>query len=117
MKIQLTTRIKTSGTGFWSNVSKLVDLTQAEVLLLDDTFGELRVYFDAETWDVSKHGLIYTDQQFLDELRDRLMFESGNDFSTGAINDIHYSEQGMQGDNYVSFDIGADFIAELKQTA
>lgn len=114
MKIQITATVKTSGTGLWSTVAKSVKVTGAEALLLDNTFGELRVYFDTKTWNVNHYGLIYTDQQFLDELRDRL---SAMGFSTGAINDIHYSEQGMQGKDYVSFDIDADFIAELKQTA
>jgi hypothetical protein len=28
----------------------------------------------------------------------------------GLVVDLCYSEQGMQGDDYVSFDIGADFL-------
>jgi hypothetical protein len=33
-------------------------------------------------------------------------------FSDAALDDIDYSEQGMQGDNYVSMDVGSDFIRE-----
>ena len=52
----------------------------------------------------SKHGLIYTDRQFLRELRAFLDAHG----LPGA--DVDYSEQGMQGDNYVSLDIGKDFL-------
>jgi hypothetical protein len=34
-------------------------------------------------------------------------------FSEAEANDVSYSEQGMQGDEYVSCDVGAVFIAGL----
>jgi hypothetical protein len=67
-------------------------------------FGELRVYFDTDTWDIEKHGLIYTDRLFLKQLREKLS-EIGFEGS-----DVEYSEQGMQGDNYVSLDVGEKFL-------
>jgi hypothetical protein len=69
----------------------------------DRIFGELRVYFDIDTWDVNELGLIYTDGQFMGELRALLKAHGlpGDDVS--------YSEQGMQGDDYVSCDVGTKF--------
>ena len=67
-------------------------------------FGELRVYFNTKTWDISKHGLIYTDSQFL---RDLIRFLAAH----GLALDVDYSEQGMQGDDYVSLDVEGKFIA------
>jgi hypothetical protein len=32
-----------------------------------------------------------------------------------AGDDVDYSEQGMQGDNYVSFDVGAKFLKSWKK--
>ena len=52
-----------------------------------------------------QHGLIYTDAQFKRELRSFLETQ-GLDAT-----DVSYSEQGMQGDNYVSLDVGDKFIA------
>jgi len=76
----------------------------------DSRFAELRVYFDTNTWDVEQQGLIYTDEFFLTGLRNRLVMELG--FSRGAADDVDYSEQGMQGDTFVSLDAGKTFIAE-----
>ena len=36
-------------------------------------------------------------------------------FSESEANDVSYSEQGMQTDNYVSLDVGALFIAGLER--
>jgi hypothetical protein len=69
-------------------------------------FGELCVYFDTEDWDVNTDGLIYTDKQFLQELNAFLLQQ--------GLTEVGYSEQGMQGDNYVSLDVGAEFIKSFK---
>lgn len=96
----------TCGYGYWSDKQKQVRLTAINVPYInrEGTFGELRVYFDVASWSVPKDGLIYTDSQFLDQLRDHL-FLAGYDTS-----DVDYSEQGMQGDDYVSLDIGKNFL-------
>ena len=97
--------IETSGTGLWSNVIKEVKTTGYTIPYNNDfDFGELRVYFDTTGWDVNKDGLIYTDKQFLAEMREFLNIHGLNG------DDVDYSEQGMQGDNFVSFDIGKEFI-------
>ena len=98
--------IDTAGDGYWSTVSKLVKVTQLEMPYVNDegTFGELRVYFDTSTWDVEQDGLIYTDSLFLGELLERLHVAGLYTYR------VDYSEQGMQGDDYVSLDVGEGFI-------
>lgn len=104
--IQFQTEITTSGTGLWSTVSKPVLVTEIEIAYVNDekNFGELRVFFDTETWDVTEDGLIYTDEQFMSNLRILLTLIGL------AGEDVTYSEQGMQGNNYVSCDIGEEFL-------
>ena len=101
--------LNTAGNGLWSDTEtevRIVDMvldigTEYE----DDNtiFGEFRVYFDTHTWDTRKDGLIYTDKRFLRELREFLNAHG----LPGE--DVCYSEQGMQGDDYVSLDAGTDF--------
>lgn len=104
--------LNTGGGGYWSNTQQAVRITDMKLGYIDDefdagkhpTFGELRVYFDTKTWDVNKDGLIYTDRQFERELREFL------DLQGLAGKDVSYSEQGMQGDDYVSCDVGGKFL-------
>lgn len=108
---------ETAGDGLWSSEKTIVSLDRLELdpLEYEDepvTFGELRVYFDVRDWHVREDGLIYTDSKFLAELRDSLR-EYG--FSEAGARDVHYSEQGMQGDDYVSCDIGEAFIADWRR--
>jgi hypothetical protein len=66
-------------------------------------FAELCVYFNTRSWDVESMGLIYTDPGFISDLECYLT-------QIGLPNDIDYSEQGMQGDDYVSFDAGPEIV-------
>jgi hypothetical protein len=95
----------TAGDGYWSNVSKDVEVTDMQLGYVSDEqdFGELRVYFDTDTWNVNTDGLIYTDSQFEQDLMQFVKQQ-------GLVVDLCYSEQGMQGDNYVSLDVGAEFL-------
>lgn len=95
----------TNGRGLWSDVAKAVTIVDIKLGYLDDEkdFGELCVYFD-NSWNVDEDGLIYTDRQFEAELR---AFLTAHGL---AGDDVDYSEQGMQGDDYVSCDIGKAFI-------
>ena len=104
--ITVNATLHTNGQGYWSETAKAVTVTGIYVPYIaeDAEFGELCVYFNTDTWDVNKDGLIYTDEQFMLELRD-LLAAMGLDAK-----DVEYSEQGMQGDNYVSCDVGASFI-------
>jgi hypothetical protein len=86
-------------------VSKDVEVTDMKLGYVSDEqdFGELRVYFDTDTWNVNTDGLIYTDSKFKQDLM-KFVKEQG------LVVDLCYSEQGMQGDNYVSLDVGAEFL-------
>jgi hypothetical protein len=97
----------TDGSGYWSRVQKTVQIVDMRVPYINDErdFGELRVYFDTKDWDVNTDGLIYTDRQFERELQAFL------DAQGLQGRDVSYSEQGMQGDNFVSLDVGKKFLA------
>lgn len=102
----------TAGNGLWSEEERGVRITNIVLGYIDDYFdegehptsGELCVYFDTETWDVSEDGLIYTDRLFERELQEFLT-------AHGLVGkDVFYSEQGMQGVDYVSCDVGGEFL-------
>jgi hypothetical protein len=103
---KVTATLNTNGNGYWSNKRKAVEITGLQLSYTNDEldFGELRVFFNTNTWDTHKDGLIYTDKQFMRELKELLTVQ-GFDAS-----DVSYSEQGMQGDTYVSCDVGECFI-------
>ena len=103
---KVTATLNTNGNGYWSNKRKAVEITGLQLSYTNDEldFGELRVFFNTNTWDTYKDGLIYTDKQFMTELKELLTVQ-GFDAS-----DVSYSEQGMQGDTYVSCDVGECFI-------
>ena len=95
----------TAGDGYWSRTAKAVEIVNMQMGYVadDKEFGELCVYFNTADWDVNKDGLIYTDSEFLHELN-AFLVEQG-------LCAVTYSEQGMQGDNYVSLDVEDEFIA------
>ena len=117
IKIKLNTTCNTIGDGYWSREVKAVRLTKMtlhvqEPYLPDDVpdeYGELRVFFDRRYWNLPKHGLIYTDSQWVKEFRKHLVSVG---FSKASTKDtqLDYSEQGMQGDDYVSLDVSSKFI-------
>ena len=104
--------LRTGGGGYWSNTKTAVEITALQLAYTNDEldFGELRVYFNTKTW-AWQDGLIYTDKQFMRELKE-LLTAKGFDGK-----DVSYSEQGMQGDNYVSCDVGERFINTFMQNA
>ena len=106
------TTLHTNGLGYWSRTAKAVDVTKLDLQYINNErdFGELCVHFTSDSWDVNTMGLIYTDKLFRTELRAYLQTLG---FTEAEANDVSYSEQGMQGDNYVSCDVGAVFIAGL----
>jgi hypothetical protein len=103
----------TAGDGYWGDVSKTVKVTHISVPYINDEqdFGELCVHFDTDTWNVDTDGLIYTDSKFLEELQAALTVAGLN------AEDVSYSEQGMQGDTYVSLDVGPSFIKSFMDIA
>ena len=100
------------GSGIYSWIAWEVEILDMCVDVCDEQdFGELRVYFNTKGvngWDVEHFGLIYTDPGFLTSLRMFLIIQG---FSLSDALDTSYSEQGMQGDEYVSFDVGALFVS------
>lgn len=54
-----------------------------------------------------RHGLIYTDHGFLSQFRGALVLAGFDGLETC---DVGYSEQGMQGEDFVSMDVGSEFL-------
>ena len=94
----------TDGSGYWSRMAKAVRIVDMRLGYVNDErdFGELCVYFNTQDWNVNVDGLIYTDRQFKAELNAFLAAQ--------GLGEAEYSEQGMQGDNYVSLDVEEDFL-------
>ncbi len=105
-------RTLTDGRGYWSKQVKTVGINRVRLAYVDDEgdFGELRAYFDPKEWNVDTDGLIYTDMMWKHSFL--TCMENVLGFSPDATLDVSYSEQGMQGDNYVSMDVGSQFLLE-----
>ena len=119
--LENTFTLHTNGMGYWSTTAKAVDVEALDLQYItnDKDFGELCVHFAVDElgsncWDTDTDGLIYTDELFMRELRAYLQTVG---FTEAEANDVSYSEQGMQSDNYVSCDVGAVFIAGLERLA
>ena len=104
-------RTRTDGKGYWSSKQKFVTINRIQLAYVDDEeqFGELRAYFDPKERDIFNDGLIYSDMGWKASF---LKCLETMGFSTDAILHVSYSEQGMQGVNYVSMDVQEDFICE-----
>jgi hypothetical protein len=102
---------ETDGKGLWSKEKKLVRIRKLDLnnRHQESSFGELAAVFDKRSWNTQKHGLIYTDRFWINEFREQLV-KLG--FTKKAARDVDYSEQGMQGDDYVSMDVGQVFLSE-----
>ncbi len=110
--LENTFTLHTNGNGYWSSTAKAVTVEALDLQYItnDKDFGELCIHFNTNDWDTKTDGLIYTDKLFMQELRAYLQTVG---FTEAEANDVNYSEQGMQSDNYVSCDVGAVFIAGL----
>lgn len=106
--------LHTNGDGLWSNVKRAVDINNITIsgISKDGDFAELCVHFNTNTWDVDADGLIYTDDRFISELRE-LLVRAG--FTAEEAACVDYSEQGMQGDDYVSCDIYDNAVTAYKR--
>lgn len=97
-----------SGKGRWGYTSgRQVGIKNIKLSYVSDDgeYGELRVFFKKSDWKVEKHGLIYTDQMFLREFKNYCTKVLGLP-SDG----VGYTEQGAQGDSYVSIGVGKQFL-------
>lgn len=105
----------TSGDGYWSAKKKNVYIVGATLVAWipfsegRPIHGELRIFFN-DSWNVYQDGYIYTDSRFLKELKQDLI---DLDFAQKSVEDIDYSEQGMQGNNFVSLDAGSIFTEQV----
>jgi hypothetical protein len=110
---QVNWQTHTDGKGYWTTFVKSVIILEVDLRNVNDEgdFGELCARFDTNTWNCDENGLIYTDPRWIDDFRG-LMRSLG--FSRRACDDINYSEQGMQGYNYVSMDVGENFLREVE---
>ena len=109
-KVSFITR--TDGRGYWSTVARKsirIDRVAIASVSDDGEYGELRAYFDESEWNVESDGLIYSDQAWMKSFRS-CMATLG--FSVQALAAIGYTEQGMQGTEYVSLDVGRDFLTQ-----
>lgn len=101
----------TSGDGLWSEVAKDVFVNDITMYVStvndgdeDESYysdGDMGINYDESTWDNSVDGLIYTDSAFIEQVQGYLIAQG---FNADAVNDISYSEQGMQDDGRVSCD-------------
>ena len=98
----------TCGDGYWSDIAKEVFVESINMFIASDGSidsdycdGDLQAYFTDDTWDTDELGLIYTDTEFLNCVHTALI-KAG--ISIEAAEAVEYSEQGMQGDTYVSMD-------------
>lgn len=86
------------GSGDWTN-KKITKPIKVKIVDLEVGEEELRVYFDPSSWDIRKLGLIYQDKRFLKDVQNIMKKQYP------SIKWVGYSEHGMQGVDYVSFDI------------
>ena len=98
MKVKFKETINTSGKGLWSNVSKDVKFTYIEI-----SEYYIDVYFDNRSWNIDKYGLIYSDNEWLNNFKNILIEKYELDSS--LINAIIYTEQGLQGYNRINLEI------------
>lgn len=95
------------GDGLWSDKEAIVDITAVLPDTVRDKYITFMVFF--ENWNVDEDGLIYTDETFKEDFRNHLV-TLGLDPEVAAR--ISYTEQGMQGDDYVSMETGDNRFAE-----
>ena len=107
--------IVTCGDGLWSDKQKEVRLKSIEIAFYNDEdedvnsldfdpngqCGSANIEFDTSTWCVDTDGLIYTDS-IIEEINELLAEQLGYSDTEEV---LEWSEQGMQGDDYLSFDV------------
>lgn len=98
---------ETDGGGLWSHAQKKVRIKSLVIDHVSEyragsTYLSIKAFFDKRTWNVERYGLIYTDEQWLKDFRMALR-KSG--VPEKIAKNIDYTEQGMQGDNFVSLSV------------
>jgi hypothetical protein len=106
---------RTSGKGIWSKEKSNLLHRKIHLNLWqysgESYEGELQVFFTKRDWNIDKYGLVYTDPFWIKEFRAGLI---SHGFSEKEVKYIDYTEQGMQGKNYISLDVGSEFIFAVR---
>jgi hypothetical protein len=101
----------TSGDGWWSSQEdKNVKVIAIKPQIIWDRHITFKAYFRKKDWNWRKHGLIYTDSRWLREFR-RNLIQLG--VPSRIAKSIDYTEQGMQGNNYVSLETNRSELARF----
>jgi len=100
--------IRTSGDGYWSTSKNIVKITHIRLTTYGNDHGYLDVYFH-DGWNIDKDGLIYSDENALKDIRQMLSKMGLN------TNELYYSEQGMQGRDFINFAVDKKFIDSYKK--
>jgi len=113
--LRLKKSCSTSGKGQWSDHSRKVVIDEIVLDNEEDAveFGvpvQFSVYVTPKSWDVDKHGLIYTDPQWIKEFRAALV-DIG--FSKKAAAEVDYTERGLEIDDCVHLEAGKVFLKQL----
>lgn len=114
----------TKGDGFWSHA----DATTVSISKIELEVGEayvdmynyrpflpiyLKAFFPKKSWNTEKQGLIYTDSLWIKNFR--AAFKVRFPALAWMANKINYTEQGMQGGNYVSMNAHLDSMTLIKR--
>lgn len=111
----------TNGRGLWSADARAVRVNKVVVSVhnvevnLHDFYPTLYVnvdaYFPKKSWDTHTHGLIYTDSQWIKEFNQAM--KAINPLLFGS--EVAYTEQGMQGEDYVSMAMYLTSFPQIKK--
>lgn len=122
MKVSISAN--TNGKGKWTTETRAVDIVKLTIghsshaFFPEDPFkGELRAHFEPHgfthgSWNVEGHGLIFGDRLWLKEFKAGMRIAG---FSIKAAQNIKYGELELQGDDYVSLDVGPAFYASWQR--
>ncbi len=113
----------TRGDGFWSSDKRTVATSKIE-MEVGEAYVDLwkyrvclpvyfRAFFPKRSWDTDKYGLIYTDSLWIKDFREQ--FKTRFPAMAWLAGKIDYTEQGMQGDNFVSLNAHLDSMGQIKR--
>jgi len=120
---KLPLRCKTTGHGLWSKEVRIVTSSKIEIKI-GEVYTNLQkfavsmpiyfnVFFTKKAWDTEKYGLIYTDEGWLKDFRTQ--FADRFPSLSWIAKKTDYTEQGMQGTNYVSLEIHLENTDQIKR--
>jgi hypothetical protein len=106
-------RIRTDGKGLYTPVVKNLDMIGWSFSIWEDDGRNsgLFLYFNIDNWDIYKEGIIYTDKTALQMARQ--FFMDRFKLKKEHVESIIWSESGMQGEDFLHFDISVNFTTEI----